>query len=639
MSEGYDKEEAIVKEEVDDKEEQNQLIKCSMCEYTTLVHENLRMHIEYNHEQMRHGCDYESSSEHTLERHVKAIHEECDSLKCEFCEYVTKSLGCLKVHMRTRHGNERYPCQTCEYVAKIPSALNQHIKKVHGSQRYPCTFCEYVTKIPSSLKRHISTQHSNMSDSKEESHLCDQCSFIADSAVALKKHVEQHAPLAFPCTQCDYKTRNAKNLKDHIYKQHMNKDRYLCDKCDFTTNTNQKMTKHKERVHEGLTYPCEFCGFVATFKVSLIKHIRRKHGNERHACYQCSYVGKSPDSLKHHIRINHDGVRFPCPDCEYEATRKYNLYDHSRKVHKKELDKSCFNTPVVPEIPVKKIFYQEEKKPKFLAQKEETFPEQKYKVPSSSLQCNLENKFASGEFNKCAEDTKTNPLNEEGNIFDDTNASQQISEHISDGSMPKQEMKVEEIETKKKRKETKSDLFRCEFCQKVLYDEQTLVVHSRVHTGEKPFSCELCGNNYASNKSLKNHSKTHEDGYQGTKKHPCEICGKVFDKAIRLKDHEHTHKGDKPYQCVECGLKCSRSDTLKRHMMKHKGDVDPTSSDIFECEFCQKVFGDKQKLVLHRRVHTGEKPYTMWEKFLKKLQPEISHKMPSDGNIPNSQGL
>ena len=38
--------------------------------------------------------------------------------------------------------------------------------------------------------------------------------------------------------------------------------------------------------------------------------------------------------MKHHIRIILKGVRFICPVCEYKVTQKYNLYDHSRKVHK-----------------------------------------------------------------------------------------------------------------------------------------------------------------------------------------------------------------------------------------------------------------------------------------------------------------
>ncbi|TNN11978.1 B-cell lymphoma/leukemia 11B [Schistosoma japonicum] len=77
----------------------------------------------------------------------------------------------------------------------------------------------------------------------------------------------------------------------------------------------------------------------------------------------------------------------------------------------------------------------------------------------------------------------------------------------------------------------------------------------------------------------------------------CEYCGKIFKNCSNLTVHRRSHTGEKPYQCKLCNYACAQSSKLTRHMKTHGKDGKPR----YLCKYCHTPFIVPSTLEKHMR--------------------------------------
>nr|XP_022899748.1 zinc finger protein 33A-like [Onthophagus taurus] len=171
-----------------------------------------------------------------------------------------------------------------------------------------------------------------------------------------------------------------------------------------------------------------------------------------------------------------------------------------------------------------------------------------------------------------------------------------------------------------------------------------LLIHMRVHSGEKPNKCPFQGCNKAFSR-LEN-LKIHQRSHTGERPYLCQFsnCFKSFSNSSDRAKHQRTHYDTKPYACqvTGCSKKYTDPSSLRKHVKNHSMDEQlEVKRKSMENKLKESFNVPKKSNVNNRHQHQNHQSNQNTPISKTSFYPSLDHNYYSNGfaNLHNAKSV
>lgn len=347
---------------------------------------------------------------------------------------------------------------------------------------------------------------------------------------------------------------------------------FKCNKCSETFDTKLKLLDHRRKLSHYMkkTVTCPVC------KLSVPSQNYKSHFLKHSVNFKCEYCDKKFSNnfnLKRHLFIHTLQTPYKCDLCDAKFSRRDKLKAHIM-IHTCEKPFTCDACGLNYRTKEKLNFHQQRS-----CNNDDSSDSEKYKRKYSCDVC-----FKTF--------TLVSSLNTHMQLHTDDRVICNLcgKPYATEKKLKEHQLKVHY------KKPNQGKEFLCNICAKQYSTKIVLQRHILSHFGlGKIYKCKVCDKSFSQSGSLALHTKIHT----GEKPYVCHICSRAFNKPSNLQRHIRVHENIRPFSCTICGKQFSVKSSLVIHLRIHTGEKP------YVCDVCGKKFVDRGSLTKHSKIHNN----------------------------------
>ncbi|CAH1640996.1 unnamed protein product [Spodoptera littoralis] len=556
-----------------------------------------------------------------LQQHLFAKHLDYKPHKCDQCEKAFAKPSDLKKHKDMHNDVNKYPCPECEMRFKDKSNLKRHMLRHGNIQPYCCSGCGTKFKQVASLNRHTENCVLYMStaqpiDKGARKNYCRVCGMSFQYKSALLEHcVRQHTISTSKPSEPDQQKED-KNLNDTNRIVDNIVDDILSAEDDYMTMSSQNEILNVYNTNDIDT------NTENLMQIELLDEMNQLHILDG----ELFYNDMDFDSIQpSHMFNNNTEIDYATDKnteilFDYTDTNKSSDQDIMNTlfhVKAEYLPEELLNPPEIVK-PSEKV---SEYSNNHVAVDEcaTIFESDVDLEASTNLAANLNQLIGENSVQYIStedDDTFIISLNSEidaEQLTDMLNIGVELVDNNKKEIVPESNNNNNlEVLVKGESKEHKM-VDDCPVNPTVLKEVsgplEDVSKKPRVLKARKRvlYICRTCNKVFKRKNNYKSHIATHEPSLRQYK---CKVCGEQFSYQSTLNKHtraKHIPTVLPNHSCNICDKNFNHAWMLKDHFLRDHDGVTPHACDY---KGCKKSFFKKCDLVVHKRSHTGERPYS-----------------------------